>query len=582
MNDPFVDLCLGVQALRRSVERQIAGLGGATGVAAMSYPHQLANVQRVLTDSRIRHLLADEVGLGKTVQALMVLNALRIQNPKHRALILVPENLAPQWLLECQSRAHFVPLDHAPPRDETGTHVRIAYYEQLRSVTEIDPAVYDLLIVDEIHRLQSDARQRIAEVAGDFRQLLLLSATPRLEDAQAFRQLLTILEPARISLAARSSETPEIVLREREAAIATLAANGTHDQWMQVGLALPPEQTSLATLARTHCILRRVIHTRRRDFPDLLPQRVHHRIAVESTGDENARLEEVWKFISRSAENDATTDLARLGQVALRSPRALSERINILRRRDQRDPEGFLLAATRHLDAGNGDSRLEALIDLLVDIWNVDPEEAVLVVAEDNPTVDYLSTAIPQYLPEIGARGRRRPLSITVKRNRDAAATADIVDLFAEYGESLGGFVNGEAQLLIAADLAQVGLNLQHARKLIFFSIPWSPIAVEQWIGRLDRLGSAALEHQPGERNIDIFTICQRGQVDERVVSILDDFGIFERSIRLDGDEINIVSQHIVEAALAANNDDWRSLSEEVRAVASDGSEVLQIGRAHV
>lgn len=96
MSDPFIDLCLGIQAVRRTVEREIAGLGGATGVAAVPYPHQLANVQRILTDSRIRHLIADEVGLGKTVQTLMVLNALRLQNPRHRALILVPgESSAP-------------------------------------------------------------------------------------------------------------------------------------------------------------------------------------------------------------------------------------------------------------------------------------------------------------------------------------------------------------------------------------------------------------------------------------------------------------------------------------------------------
>ena len=80
MSDPFIDLCLGIQGARRAVEREVAGFGGALGVAAVPYPHQLANVQRVLTDSSIRHLIADEVGLGKTVQALMILNALR--NPK--------------------------------------------------------------------------------------------------------------------------------------------------------------------------------------------------------------------------------------------------------------------------------------------------------------------------------------------------------------------------------------------------------------------------------------------------------------------------------------------------------------------
>ncbi|WP_103728139.1 SNF2-related protein [Novosphingobium sp. HII-3] len=575
MSDSYIDLCLGVQAVRRRVEREVAGLGGATGVAAAPYPHQLANVQRILSDSRIRHLIADEVGLGKTVQTLMILNALRLQNPRHRALILVPDNIAPQWLLECQTRGHFTPLGRAPEEEESGAHVRLAYYDQLNSITEIDPNVYDLLVVDELQRLQANARQRITDVAGDFRQLLLLSATPKLEDAEAFRQLLAILEPERMAVAARTSDTPEASLRAREAEAAALMGAGGPDAWTAVGLMTPPDRAQASTVAMTHSILRRVTHTNRRDYPDLLPQRVLHRIAIEPTYDEVARQKQVWQFIGHAGRGAAATDLARLGQVALRSPRALSERINILRGRDQRDPQGFLAAAAKHLETANGDSRIEATIDLLVDIWNEDPDEAVLIVAEDNPTVDYLERMIPQFLPTIGPRGRRRPLSLAVNRNRDASATDDLVDLFEEYDDGIGGFIDGDDQLLIAADVAQVGLNLQHARKLIFFSMPWSPVAVEQWIGRLDRLGSAALADQPGERTIDIYAIYQRGQVDERVVSVLDDFAIFKRSIRLDGDEINVVGQHIVDAALTPHTVNWQALSQEARDIAKDNGDAL-------
>ena len=575
MSDPYIDLCLGVQAVRRRVEREVAGLGGATGVAAAPYPHQLANVQRILSDSRIRHLIADEVGLGKTVQTLMILNALRLQNPRHRALILVPDNIAPQWLIECQTRGHFTPLGRAPEEEESGAHVRLAYYDQLGSVTEIDPNIYDLLVVDELQRLQANARQRITDVAGDFRQLLLLSATPKLEDVEAFRQLLAILEPERMAVAARTSDAPEATLRARETDAAALIGKSSPDAWVAAGLRVPPERAQATTVAMTHSILRRVTHNNRRDYPDLLPQRVLHRIAIEPTSDEVARQDQVWQFIGHAGRGAAATDLARLGQVALRSPRALSERINILRGRDQRDPQGLLAAATKHLEAANGDSRIEATIDLLVDIWNEDPDEAVLIVAEDNPTVDYLERMIPQFLPTIGPRGKRRPLSLAVNRNRDASATDDLVDLFEEYDDGVGGFIDGDDQLLIAADVAQVGLNLQHARKLIFFSMPWSPVAVEQWIGRLDRLGSAALADQPGERTIDIYAIYQRGQVDERVVSVLDDFAIFKRSIRLDGDEINVVGQHIVDAALTPHTVNWHALSQEARDIANDNGDAL-------
>lgn len=570
MSDPYIDLCLGVQAVRRRVEREVAGLGGAIGIAAVPYPHQLANVQRILADSRIRHLIADEVGLGKTVQTLMILNALRLQNPRHRALILVPDNIAPQWLIECQTRGHFTPLGRSPNEEESGAYVRLAYYDQLSSVTEIDPNLYDMLVVDELHRLQANARQRIADVAGDFRQLLLLSATPKFEDVEAFRQLLSILEPERMALAARECDTPESVLHKRETRVAALIASASTADWEGEGLSQPSNCAQAPTAAMTYSILRRVTHSNRRDYPDLLPQRVLHRIAIEPTADEVARQDQVWRFIGQAGRSAAATDLARLGQVALRSPRALSERINILRGRDQRDAEGYLAAATKHLDVANGDSRIEATIDLLADIWNDNPDEAVLIVAEDNPTVDYLARMIPQYLPIIGPRGQRRPLSLAVNRNRDASAKADLVNLFEEYDEGIGGFVDGDDQLLIAADVAQVGLNLQHARKLIFFSMPWSPIAVEQWIGRLDRLGSAALADQPGERTIDIYAIYQRGQVDERVVSVLDDFAIFKHSIRLDGDEINVVGQHIVDAALTPHTVNWRVLSRKAQDIAKD------------
>ena len=85
--------------------------------------------------------------------------------------------------------------------------MRLAYYEQLQSVTEIDPTLYDLLVVDEIHRFQRAVRQRIEDVASDFRQILMLSATPKLEDTEAFRGLLRILEPERMAIAQRTSST---------------------------------------------------------------------------------------------------------------------------------------------------------------------------------------------------------------------------------------------------------------------------------------------------------------------------------------------------------------------------------------
>ena len=93
----YVDLCLTAQAVRRELEGIRTPLVPAIGVAASTYTHQMANVYRVLTDVRVRHLLADEVGLGKTVQALMILNALKYQRRDLQALVVVPDSLVTQW-----------------------------------------------------------------------------------------------------------------------------------------------------------------------------------------------------------------------------------------------------------------------------------------------------------------------------------------------------------------------------------------------------------------------------------------------------------------------------------------------------
>ena len=155
IEDPYICFAAGVQAARRKVEGLGLALGGALGVAAEPYPHQIASVSRILTDTRIRHLVSDEVGLGKTVQTLMVLNALRCQNPAHRAVILVPDRLVTQWHTECWSRAHTHASVLGDPTDDDEQFVRIVRPQSLQSGEfQLDPAEFDMLIVEEQSQTQ--------------------------------------------------------------------------------------------------------------------------------------------------------------------------------------------------------------------------------------------------------------------------------------------------------------------------------------------------------------------------------------------------------------------------------------------
>ena len=206
----YVDLCVHLQSLRRIAEEAKSPLVPALGVAGSIYTHQVANVLRVLTDIRVRHLLADEVGLGKTIQALMILNALRRQRRDLRALVVVPDTaLMVQWRDELMTRAHTTPFETHTPGE--GQYVRLAWEEQLRkkgqdgeplfSLGDINPDRYQVLIVDEMHRLRGDVKDRIVRVAAAFEHVLILTATPSFQRPDRQAQLFAMLEPERTARA---------------------------------------------------------------------------------------------------------------------------------------------------------------------------------------------------------------------------------------------------------------------------------------------------------------------------------------------------------------------------------------------
>src|SRR5690606_31767956 len=130
---------------------------------------------------------ADEVGLGKTIQALMVLNALRSEEPGLTALIIVPDGLVTQWRDEILTRAHTAPMGDDEDDDEVvqgGQYLRLVWEDQLRTakpdgtpkfrLADIDPARYDMLIVDELHHLRADVQDRVVRVAAGFKHILVL------------------------------------------------------------------------------------------------------------------------------------------------------------------------------------------------------------------------------------------------------------------------------------------------------------------------------------------------------------------------------------------------------------------------
>ena len=350
MSNVYADLCLAVQALRRDFEGLRTPLAPATGVGAFIYTHQVANVHRVLTDVRVRHLLADEVGLGKTVQALMVLNALRFQRQDIRALVVVPNPLVPQWRDEILTRAHSVPI--GAEIDGEGTqYIKLAWEAQLGMKTaagtakwtlaDIDPDRYNVLVVDELHKLTSRVQERIARVAGRFEHLLLLTATPEFQHAQRHARLFAMLEPERSQLVkSPEGEDPDIVeqLLERD----RLAAESCAAE-------------DLTAVALAHCAYRRVIRTRRADYRGVLPTREHVPILTEPLGAEEERQELMWQYFGHLGDITLEVEPVKLAKRVILSPTSLEQRVDFLRRKGH-DRKGLLERAKPLVHRRNGDS----------------------------------------------------------------------------------------------------------------------------------------------------------------------------------------------------------------------------------
>jgi len=199
--------------------REAGGLGSFLGGRIRLFPHQLHVAEQATKEDPVRWLLADEVGLGKTVEACLVLNRLVRTGRAERVLVVAPSSLTVQWLGELYRKFHqtFVLLDEARLRDVErdfgrdwnpfDVHARvIVSMEDLVHLTKLaqgaTQAAPDLVIIDEAHRLErrkghpgSPTYRTLAPIARAARHLLLLSATPLETDAHGFYRLLELVRP---------------------------------------------------------------------------------------------------------------------------------------------------------------------------------------------------------------------------------------------------------------------------------------------------------------------------------------------------------------------------------------------------
>lgn len=427
---------------------------GLMGARVALIPHQLYVASQVAQRLAPRVLLADEVGLGKTIEAGLILHALWLKGRCQRALILVPDSLVHQWLVEMRRRfnlsAALLDLARCAAARSQGDNAfqdeslviaplsLLVDHPDLRE--QAQQAGWDLLVVDEAHHLgwtpeeASPEYETVAALAEHIPGLLLLTATPEQLGLESHYARLRLLDPARYA-------SLEAFIDE-------------HDDWATLG-----------TLAD---------HLHRGDITPDIQQQVSAWLDLP--------MENLDQPAAREAALETLLDRHGLGRVLFRNTRAAVGGF------PQRHCHPVWLPAP--------DSYAPWLAKGA--IW---PESRVeeAVFLQDDPRIPWLVQWLKQHKREkvllIMRLGPLAEALETLLRLREGIRTAVFHEemTLIERDRAAAYFADPEsgAQILLCSEIGSEGRNFQFARHLILFDLPDHPDQLEQRIGRLDRIGQA-------------------------------------------------------------------------------------------
>lgn len=455
-------------------------------------PHQLEPAIALTRGDACRVLLADEVGLGKTIQAGLAIAELRARGAADRVLIVTPAGLREQWAGELSERFSLrvdvvdfravarrvsaLPYGVNPWTTWPIAIVSVDYIKRADVLPAVAACAWDTVVVDEAHGLagDSDRHEAVAALAARAPYVLLLTATPHNGDARAFRSLCAI----------GGEHDRLLVFRRTRDVIQPAAPRRVHR------LLLRPSPEELEMHARLEAFGRAVREERGELDPDVwlalavlrkrafssaraLQQTVARRLA--SLEPEPALAAQLELPLDDMGESDGADDVPAWQPAMTLRDRALERRLLT----------SLVVAAEA---AAARETKLTALSRLLNRI-----AEPVIVFTEYRDTLAHIARSLNT--PNVILHGG------LTRQERSAALRA---------------FAAGERAILLATDAAGEGLNLQGTCRIVInLELPWNPMRLEQRIGRVDRIGQ--------RRTVHAFHLVAAGTGEERLLAGLRD-----------------------------------------------------------
>jgi superfamily II DNA or RNA helicase len=436
--------------------------------------YQVETVRKVLKQYRGRVLLADEVGLGKTIEAGMVLKEYLLRGMAERILILTPASLVGQWRDEMAAKFD---IECATTHDPLLRSNPTAFWAQPRVIASIAAARrkehaeilsglhYDVVAVDEAHHLREQASasyQLVNRLQKRF--LLLLSATPVQNSLLELYNLLTLLQPGIFKTQKEFRQAYMVPGKPRE------PVNREKLRDLMRGVMVRNTRAVVALkLPRRHASTLRAT-------PDAAEARCYTDLTAlvreTAAGEDGAHRLSLQHLLAAAGSSPAAAAAA-IARFTDRYPD------------DKRWTD--LLKRTQALTAGAKEAALGRLLAQ-------NPTEKKLVFVHQRDTLQHLSEAL-----------RQRKISFATFSG----------DMTGPQKDAAVALFRDTVPILLCTESGGEGRNLQFCNTLINFDIPWNPMAIEQRIGRVDRIGQT--------REVFVFNLVTAGTIEDSVLRILDE-----------------------------------------------------------
>lgn len=431
-------------------------------------PHQIDTARKVLFEMRGRAILADEVGLGKTIEAGLILKEYIVRGLVQKVLILVPASLVLQWVRELNQK-FAIPAVAQKKAHSWQNPVVVASIDTAKRDPHRDILLgneYDMVIVDEAHKLKNKKTtnyQFMLKLRKKY--CLLLTATPVQNDLGELFNLITLLKPGQ--LGGQSDFTSNFVFEKR------VPKNGEQ---------LKEELAKI------------MIRNRRGDGELDFTKRHVKNIEVELSPEEMELYNGVTRFVKDQYQAAGGNLSSMLSLVTLQREVCSSRDavfvtlVNLAKKlapdSPLRDRIWELVALIKAIKAN---SKAEQAMKLIREM-----DDKVILFTEYRATQEYLLN----YFKE------RNMIAVPYRGGMNRGKKDWMMDLF-----------RGRAQVMIATEAGGEGINLQFCHQMINFDLPWNPMRVEQRIGRVHRLGQ--------QNDVQIYNLSTKGTIEEHILRLL-------------------------------------------------------------